>query len=382
MAERLATFDAAFLLVAVMVIAHVFRRHDVLAGLYGRLQRRVAPGCAPPAAAPTTTRPVAAGARARRPRPRPVRTGSGGRSTAIRAGPRRLPRPLDRNSGRSAPPRRAVRRVKGRSTPARFPIGRTDGPVDSGHVSVRDSPPETSEGTMALKNFTNDEMRLFTDLATGDHREHLEADAALGLALAELDALAPQFREINPKEADEELAAIVADGLAADAAHDHAMRGLHGLLEVVEAITGDAAYGRTRVRLFPGGLAMSQKTYAEEAGEAQRARGRVDEADLALLRGIPLPDGRTAFAIFEAWEQAGARLDAVEKRRLRLGERQSAVLVRSVDVRNRWIRAVRMIESVVAIRGASNPLLDAIRDAEAKADRRAKPAKAEEPVTA
>jgi hypothetical protein len=37
----LASFDAALLLVAVMVIAHVFRRHEVLAGLYGRLQRRV-----------------------------------------------------------------------------------------------------------------------------------------------------------------------------------------------------------------------------------------------------------------------------------------------------------------------------------------------------
>jgi hypothetical protein len=223
-----------------------------------------------------------------------------------------------------------------------------------------------------LKHLSNDQMRILNGLATGEHRPHFTNDPHLTLPLAEFDAMAPLFDAASTVVEDPAEGEVSEEGVAADIEHDRLLRGEYTLLDALEILTGDGRWAALRDRVFPGGLSMTQRTYAEEAGEAQRAAKRLDEADAAALRSVALPDGRTAFDVFQAWVAAGVALESVEKRRLRLGERVAVEQVRSIDLRNRWIRAVRMLESVVAIRGGDHPTLAAVREYEAMADRRAR----------
>jgi hypothetical protein len=227
---------------------------------------------------------------------------------------------------------------------------------------------------MALKNLTNDEMRIATLLAAVDYRPQMAGDAHLALALSEFEAMAPLFDDVQRRTANPAAAALIIDAARIDAEHDRLLRGTFALLEALETLAGDdgAPYAVARERLFPGGLSMAQRSYAEEAGEAQRAFRRLDDTDVALLRDTPLRGGRTAFDLVEAWVRAGAALEDVEKRRLQLEEPEAVGVVRSIDLRNRWIRAVRALETVVEIRGGGpHPVLEAIRRYEEKADRRA-----------
>jgi hypothetical protein len=227
---------------------------------------------------------------------------------------------------------------------------------------------------MALRNLSNAQMLLLTRLALGDLRPSLEGNPGLLPVLRALEALLPELLKLQPPATDPEGADLAAEGKAADAVHDRLLRALFMLLEAHEALAeGDrtADIARTRIRLFPDGLRMIQRAYAEEAAEGVLAPGRLDDADHALLRSIPVAGDRTAHDVYTAWTRACGELEQVERKRLAAPDDAVEDEVRQFDVRRKWMRAMNGFEAIADLADAADhPLLAALRTYEQKADER------------
>lgn len=227
---------------------------------------------------------------------------------------------------------------------------------------------------MPLKNLYNDEMLVLTRLVLDELRATLDVNGAYRLVLGKFEEILPDLLAVQPPD-NAAWAAVFEDGRAADATHDRVLRGLFLVLEALEVLASEADAKRladARGHLFPGGLRMTQRTYAEEAAEAQRAPLRVTADDQALLAAIRLPDGRSGQDLYEEWLESCRALERVERRRLTLDAAQAEVVLRQIDVRNRWIRIVRNLESVVELAGADgHAVLSAVSRYEAQADERA-----------
>jgi hypothetical protein len=190
--------------------------------------------------------------------------------------------------------------------------------------------------------------------------------------LRAFEALLRELEAIELRTDRTTTAALVQEGKALDVAHDGLVRGLIALFDASALLDPERAheYARLSEHVFPLGLRTTQRTYADEADEGRRAEGRLDDADRALLRALPLRDGRTAADVFAAWVASCAALDRFERKRLAAEAPAGVTPAQMLDVRNRWIRAVHAFEAQVALSGGTHGLLDAIRAIEEKADHR------------
>jgi hypothetical protein len=225
---------------------------------------------------------------------------------------------------------------------------------------------------MNLRILDPADMLLLTRSALGRHAALL-ARPEYGPVKRAFEQLLPDLIGLEPTGAEAAAAATAnaVEGRRLDLAHDRLLRGLLTLLDGVQTLADDAtaaACADLTSRVFPGGYGMTQRTYTQEAAEGPRALARVTDADRALLAAVALPGGRTAHDVFEAWIAACDALETFEKGRLSGGD---AAAVRFVDVRNRFIRAVRGLETQADLCGdADDALLAEIRAAVARAEAR------------
>jgi hypothetical protein len=227
---------------------------------------------------------------------------------------------------------------------------------------------------MALRSLSNGEMLLLTRLAFEDLKPAFEAEPAYAQILRVFGGLLPELTALQPTAARAHDPSLAEEGRRLDAEHDRLLRGLFHLLSALAELeperTGD--FQRLQSHLFPEGLRGVTRTYADQAADTRRVDGRIDEFDKTLLDAIPLPGGRTATDVFDAWVASGAALERFERRRIAADTADGVSGVRLNDVRNRWIRTVHALEGLVNVMGrGAHPWLDAVRSVERRADGRA-----------
>jgi hypothetical protein len=164
---------------------------------------------------------------------------------------------------------------------------------------------------------------------------------------------------------------------ALDTRHDMCVRALLYRIEseIVIAEGDDARESLEMLRdaLFPTGAVIVQRSYIDQAGEAKLRAARLTTEMRGTLAKLKTLDGRTAESLYEVLQSSARALGEGELKRAELGVAGDVVLKTNV-ARNQWIRVVNAIASFLAAEGiGERSILGAIRDAEAKAERRKSP---------
>ena len=240
---------------------------------------------------------------------------------------------------------------------------------------------------MALKRLYNGEMvSLSGPLTQADHpdRKILADIPATAALLPELDKAHRSLlsTQIKP-EAETRLAAIIKVEKSLDVRHDDLIRGVSGLLTSLAYLTRDPALAAGVLHvlsvLLPDGLDAVTRTYREEAGQAALLESRLSAADIALLKKIKILEG-TAWDAVKEWMDVGAKLGALEDERAGLPATSGPSPADVVTARNRWIRTINAMRSVLDLVAADHPGVVKIRgritEAERKADHRVASAEA------
>ncbi|APR86282.1 Hypothetical protein A7982_11631 [Minicystis rosea] len=233
---------------------------------------------------------------------------------------------------------------------------------------------------MALKRLTTGEMISLTTSWTTKNSPDRKALAAI----KEVEPLVPQIdashRGLLQTQAaapSARLAEIQEQEKTIDVRHDDLLRGCFHLLQALAYLTQDPARAKALLALqktlLPEGLLATQKTYREEAGQAKLLKTRLGAGDIELLKEIPTLDG-TLWDATNEWTTLAAKLGKLEDERAALGGPQGAAPSDAVAARNRWIRAVSAVRTVLELVGTEDEkvqaLLSRIDEAERKADRR------------
>ena len=139
---------------------------------------------------------------------------------------------------------------------------------------------------MALKNLSNETMLALSASWTDPERERpaLEASVAAPL-LPKLDAahegLVATAQPAAVSEAERELSELQAKEAEVDRVHDRKLRGTYYLLTGLAELADDPGVADSRLALrdalFPAGLAATQRTYLEEAGDVEALPRRLDD---------------------------------------------------------------------------------------------------------
>lgn len=234
---------------------------------------------------------------------------------------------------------------------------------------------------MALKRlYTGEMVSLSGPLTKADHpdREVLAGIPATAALLPELDSAHRSLLSTQVKpEAQTRLAGIIMAERGLDVRHDDVIRGLSGLLTSLAYLTPDPDLAARVLHvlsvLLPDGLDAVTKSYREEAGQAALLESRLAPADVTLLKRIKILEG-TAFDAVQEWISVGAQLGRLEDERGDLPETSGPAPADVVTARNRWIRTVNAMRSVLDLVSADHPdvvkILGRITEAERKADRR------------
>jgi hypothetical protein len=187
---------------------------------------------------------------------------------------------------------------------------------------------------MALRNISLEEMIAVSGawLAKAGHRAAFEAVPAWAallpaLGAAHADLLRAETPGVDAASA-KEIARLTQECLAEDAAHDRNGRGgwlvLEGLIELVGADSERGqALAALQARAFPAGVGIVGKSYAAEAGNAEKVLAAL-EADKHLraeLKALELPIERTLFDVVKAHATAGVKLGKADQKR---GQLQAA----------------------------------------------------------
>ena len=234
---------------------------------------------------------------------------------------------------------------------------------------------------MALKRlYTGEMVSLSGPLTTAAHadRQILADIPATAALLPELDGAHRSLlvTQVKP-EAQTRLAVIIKAQKRLDVRHDDLIRGVSGLLTALAYLTQDADLA-ARLRLvlsvlLPDGLDAVTRTYREEAGQAALLESRLSPADVTLLKKIKILEG-TAWNSIKEWIDVGAQLGALEDERAGLPETSGPAPADVVTARNRWIRTINAMRSVLDLVSADHPgvvkILSRLSEAERKADRR------------
>lgn len=248
---------------------------------------------------------------------------------------------------------------------------------------------------MALRNLSTETMLALSSAWTDPERDRpaLEASAETAALLPKLDAaregLAATARPALVIEAERELAELQAEEVNVDRVHDRKLRGIFYLLTALAELADDPrdAEARRALRdaLLPIGLAATQRSYLEEAGDIEALDQRLNDEQREELGRVPVDHGRTLADEIGAWTSSARKLGELEGKRAELAAKRSAKPSdRASSVakgRNRWIRVVDTIIRSIALNDVIAPRLDEafvtpLRLAEAKANRKARGARA------
>lgn len=146
------------------------------------------------------------------------------------------------------------------------------------------------------------------------------------------------------------LGKVMAAQEAEDAVHDRLVRGGMGLMAALENLAPElnqppGAFLTLQKELFPAGLQMGQRSYADEAAEHKLAPTRISAASKPLLQ-LKLGPG-TLESVIGLWLDSAKRLDHLEQQRNALvGEGEVHKAAGNVrDARNAWTKAASAIET-------------------------------------
>jgi hypothetical protein len=234
---------------------------------------------------------------------------------------------------------------------------------------------------MALKRLTTAEMiSLSTPWVDPEHEEHK--------ALFDIEDTRPVLRRIGsahaailaaqPKEAgNKALAALQEEAARLDDEHDDLVRGTVFVLQGSALLQQDRAQRDALLRLkdslFPTGPAATQRSFREEAGQAELLKGRLTSPMRSLLKSVPSPDGHLLTTI-QRYQRAAHKLGALEDRRSAVRGATGPAASDMTTARNRWIRAVNVLIATLEQEDIQSPwagtILERIRVAQIAADSR------------
>lgn len=248
---------------------------------------------------------------------------------------------------------------------------------------------------MALKNLSSETMLALSTswLDPGRGRKALEDHPRATHYLADLaaahSALLAASASPDASALPPEMIALSAEETEVDTLHDRKVRGLHLVLTGLAELTDDRAEAArllgARDTLFPDGISINQRSYLDEAGNVSAVARRLDSSPetRALLLHTPLPHGKKLDDEVLAWLDTGERLGKLEARRVGLLHDRDASRSGSkrgdlLRARNRWSRVTHAFLAAIDLDDHPGDALEKnfirpLREAEAKADRRAAP---------
>ncbi|TKD10058.1 hypothetical protein [Polyangium fumosum] len=249
---------------------------------------------------------------------------------------------------------------------------------------------------MAFKNLQTEEMlqvsATWTDLQS-PARAALLGNPDLSAKLARIDEihsiLAAAAQPANHPRLDE----ISSEEGKIDLRHDAIIRGVYGFFtSTAELLGGEAGADLIQLRdfLIPEGLPSMQKTYRAQAGQAQQLASRLTPAIQMRTSGIligQVPAQKSMTEYLQEWIALGKQLGELEDEKGRLLAEQSELSSGAalVKARNRWIRVANSLVAdgeLAELAPATEALIfGPLRDAEKKADARARSATAAKQTT-
>ncbi|HWN66110.1 MAG TPA: hypothetical protein VNM90_00655 [Haliangium sp.] len=166
---------------------------------------------------------------------------------------------------------------------------------------------------------------------------------------------------------------------ALDLEHDDVLRGIWFYLQSQVCLAREPAerqeVERLRDRLLPEGLTAVNKSYREEAGQAELAASRLTEHDRALLQAMVMRDGRTLLDLVQRWVELARQIGELDRERAGDVRDEVPRPAEARAARHRWIRTVIAMRDVAGLVAAQNPaiqeILGRVTAAEQVADRRA-----------
>jgi hypothetical protein len=233
---------------------------------------------------------------------------------------------------------------------------------------------------MALKRlFTGEMVSLSSPWIKPDHpdRKLLASIPATAGLLPQIDEAHRSLLASQPTLTPERVTVIQEEQKYLDIRHDNVLRGCYLLPEALAYLTKDRALAAKLTNLqkvlLPEGLLATQKSYREEAGQASLLKSRLSDEDVALLKQIKTADGTLWDAVKE-WEQLARKLEQLEDERDGSPQTNAIAPSDAVRARNKWIRTVNAMRSVLELVGADQPgiaaMLNRITEAERRAERR------------
>lgn len=178
------------------------------------------------------------------------------------------------------------------------------------------------------------------------------------------------------------LAELQLEGRDTDRTHDRKALGVHGMLDAAARLADDPAdaerIARVRDAIFPEGTAVIIATWVAEAGEAERAEARLEDAEVKrTLNEIQVRPGVTLLDEARAYVAAGRALGVIESRKNALNSTAPApTRAGATAARTEWIQTMNLVLATAkrlkgdhAARFA--PVLREIQRVEAKSDARA-----------
>jgi hypothetical protein len=235
---------------------------------------------------------------------------------------------------------------------------------------------------MALKRLRTSEMVALTatwvDPAHPD-RQAMARVAALAALLPEVDGAHQGLHRthaIGPSAVRRKQ--IQAEQKVLDLEHDNVLRGISSHLWSAIYFTRDPEarneLERLLALLLPDGLLSVNKSYREQAGQAELAASRLTEADRALLQSLLLHDGRTLLDAVNQWLSLSAQLGALDRERVGIPPDDGPTPADAMAARNRWIRTVQAVQLIARLVAEQDPaireILDRMEEAGRTADRR------------
>ena len=236
---------------------------------------------------------------------------------------------------------------------------------------------------MALKRLRTAEMVALT--ATWVDPAHPDR-----LAMARVPALAALLPEVDSVHRDLytthhigpsaiRIKQIQAEQRILDVEHDDVLRGIHSHLRsaIYFSRSPDERrdFERLLALLLPDGLLSVNRSYREEAGQAELASSRLTESDRALLQRLMLHDGRTLLDAVNQWLSLGAQLGRLDRERAGEPTDDGPTPADAMAARNRWIRTIQAVQVIAELVAGHDPaireILDRVEAAGRTADRRA-----------
>jgi hypothetical protein len=235
---------------------------------------------------------------------------------------------------------------------------------------------------MALKRLRTEEMVTITStLVDPGHPDHQ--------AMVAVPALAPLVPEIIGSHNGLYATYFTGPGAvrlkeiqdlqkALDVDHDEFTRGLWAyfwaMIYLAPTEADEQVYRRLLASLLPDGLALVNKSYREEAGQAALVQSQLGDDERTALQSMVLRDGRTLLDVVNAWLGVGVQLGALDRERAGDVGDGAPTAADAIAARNRWIRTMQTVREVAALVAAGNPAISEIMarldGAERAADRR------------